>query len=131
MLLRRWSGGGRGERDPMLVPEVTATAVVVSTALVLLVVELITEPAALLPTAPLPEAIVAILWLAIGPGCLSQLFIAISARRITARRSAAFLLLNPVTAAITAPLVLGEMLSPVQGVGAGLVLAGIALAATR
>ena len=78
-----------------------------------------------------PEAVVAILWLAIGPGCLSQLFIAISARRITARRSAAFLLLNPVTAAITAPLVLGEVLSPVQGVGAGLVLAGIALAATR
>jgi probable blue pigment (indigoidine) exporter len=138
VLLRRWAGGGtagaagaRRERDPMLVPEVTATAVVVSTALVLLLIELITEPSALVPDSPVPEAVAAILWLAIGPGCLSQLFVAISARRITARRSAAFLLLNPVTAAITAPLILGEVLSPVQGVGAALVLAGIALAATR
>ena len=131
VLLRRWAGGGPRDRDPMLVPEVTATAVVVSTALVLLLVMLITEPSALVPSAPVPEALAAILWLAIGPGCLSQLFIAISARRITARRSAAFLLLNPLTAAITAFLVLGEVLSPVQGVGAGLVLAGIALAATR
>jgi drug/metabolite transporter (DMT)-like permease len=132
VLLRRWAGGGHGrDRDPLLVPEVTATAVVVSTALVLLLVVLVTEPGSLLPTAPVPEALAAILWLAIGPGCLSQLFIAVSARRITARRSAAFLLLNPVTAAITAPLVLGEVLSPVQAAGAGLVLAGIALAATR
>jgi drug/metabolite transporter (DMT)-like permease len=131
VLLRRWAGSARGDRDPLLIPEVTATAVVVSTAVVLLVVVLLTESATLVPAAPVPEALVAILWLAIGPGCLSQLFIAVSARRITARRSAAFLLLNPVTAALTAPLILGELLSPVQAAGAGLVLAGIALAATR
>lgn len=129
LLLRRWARGARP--DPLLVPELTATSVVVMTAVVLLVVELVREPEALLPASVEAGPLAAIAWLAVGPGCLSQLFIAVAARRITARRSAAFLLLNPVTAAITAPLLLGEMLSPVQSLGALFVLAGIALAATR
>ena len=125
VLLRRWS------KDPALQPELTATAVVTLTALVLLPIELVREPGAILPAIVTPAALTAIVWLAIGPGCLSQLLIAASTRRITARRSAAFLLLNPLTAAITAPLLLGESLSAVQAVGAGLVLTGIALATVR
>jgi drug/metabolite transporter (DMT)-like permease len=126
VLLRRWAG------DPLLVPELTATAVVVLTASVLLVVVIAGDgPAALLPATSDPAALAATAWLAVGPGCLSQLFVAFSTRRITARRSAAFLLLNPVTAAITAPLLLGELLSPIQAAGAGLVMLGIMLAATR
>jgi len=125
VLLRRWS------KDPALQPETTALTVVTLTALVLGAVVLLREPGAFVPAVVTPAALTAIAWLAIGPGCLSQLLIAASTRRITARRSAAFLLLNPLTAAITAPLLLGEALSPVQAVGAGLVLAGIALATAR
>ena len=46
----------------------------------------------------------------------------------SARRSCAAL---PRPSAILAPLLLGEFLSPIQAAGAGLVLLGIALAATR
>ena len=128
VLLRRWGGGPRP--DPLLAPEFSATAVGVLTAAVLLPIELVAEPAALLPASPGFDPLLAIVWLAIGPGCLSQIFLAMSTRRIPARRSAAFLLLNPVTAAITAPILLGEYLSPIQALGAVLVTAGIGLAAT-
>ena len=125
VLLRRWT------KDPAVQPELTAMAVVTMSAVVLLAVELVREPGAILPAVVTPAALTAIAWLAVGPGCLAQLLIAASTRRITARRSAAFLLLNPITAAITAPLLLGESLSPVQVVGAVMVLGGIALATAR
>jgi len=129
VLLRRWGGGP--QPDPLLTPELSATAVGVLTAAVLLPIELLAEPAALMPASPGLAPLLAVVWLAIGPGCLSQILLAMSARRIPARRSAAFLLLNPVTAAIAAPILLGEFLSPIQGLGAVLVTLGIGLAATR
>jgi len=43
-------------------------------------------------------------------------------------RSAAIFLLNPLTAALLAAALLGERLGPLQVVGCGLVLAGVALA---
>ncbi|MFM2106811.1 MAG: hypothetical protein RL338_1843, partial [Chloroflexota bacterium] len=47
---------------------------------------------------------------------------------VPARRTSSLLLLNPLTAALLAALLLGERLEPTQLVGALLVLAGIALA---
>ncbi len=47
---------------------------------------------------------------------------------IPAQRSAAFLLLNPITATVLAAILLGERPSPIQLLGGILVLVGIALA---
>jgi drug/metabolite transporter (DMT)-like permease len=49
-----------------------------------------------------------------------------SVRRVAARRTSAALLLTPISSAILAALILDERLEPVQLVGAGLILGGIA-----
>ncbi len=49
-------------------------------------------------------------------------------RRISAGRASVALLLTPVASAIIAAVMLGERLSPAGIVGAGLILAGMALA---
>ena len=128
VLLRRWTARATETGEPSLAGEAVALAAFLSTAGVLLIVEVVGEPARILPAAVAPEAIVALAWLAVGPGVLSQLLVAASARRIPVRRSAAFLLLNPLTAAIVAAILLGETLAPIQLAGGGLVLLGIGLA---
>jgi len=88
---------------------------------------LLTVPASLVP-APLPwEPVVAIGWLAVA-AVAGQLFTIASVRLIPAARSAAFLLLNPITATILAALLLGERPSTVQIAGGLLVLLGMAAA---
>lgn len=82
----------------------------------------------LVPASIEPAAAVALIWLALGPSAGAQLLLVASVRRIPARRSAAFLLLNPITATILAAILLGERLASLQLVGAALVLAGIAVA---
>ena len=57
-----------------------------------------------------------------------QTLVMVSARRSATRRSAAFLLLNPITAAALGVLLLDEVLSTGQVVGAAFVLTGMALA---
>jgi drug/metabolite transporter (DMT)-like permease len=74
------------------------------------------------------DAALAIGWLAIGPGAIAAVLVVAGMRRLPARRASAFLLLNPPTAALGAWLLLGERLSPVQLVGAGMVLAAMAVA---
>ena len=74
------------------------------------------------------DAWFALIWLAVTAGVIATVLIVESFRRLPTSESSAFLMLNPLTAAVFAVPVLGEMLSPLQLVGAAMVLAGIALA---
>lgn len=102
-----------------------AAMTVATVALAILV--LATDPGSLALPALSAEAIGALAWLAFTAAAGQALGTA-SMRLVPASRSAAFLLLNPITAAILAFLLLGTVPSPIQLVGAGLVLAGIATA---
>ena len=72
--------------------------------------------------------ILAILWLAGPVGAVAQAAAVAGIRRLPSDRSAAIFLLNPLTAALLAAALLGERLSPLQVLGCGLVLVGVALA---
>jgi drug/metabolite transporter, DME family len=67
-------------------------------------------------------------WLIVGPGVLANLSMLGSVRRLQAHESSAYLMLAPLAAAVLAVPLLDERLAPVQLIGAGLVLAGIAAA---
>lgn len=143
VLSRRWTGGlGRMASTPArptstagarsavgrpLPGDLVALALFAMLGLVLLPVELLVEPRAIVPPAIAPEALAALGWLVVGPSLLAQLLLQASVRRVRARHSAAFLLLNPISASILAALLLGERLSPAQVGGAVLVLAGIGI----
>lgn len=122
VLSRRWGAGGR------LPGDLVSLAIFVTIVAVLIPFELLVDPAALLPAAVAPEAIVALVWLVAAPSALANLLIQASVRRVAARRTSAFLLLNPIAASVFGAVLLGERLSPGQLVGAGLVLVGIAIA---
>ena len=79
------------------------------------------------PAAPL-NAWLAVLWLGIVAGAIATILLTESHRRLPTSEGSAYLLLNPLTAAILAVPVLGEVLSPAQLVGAALVLTGIGVA---
>jgi probable blue pigment (indigoidine) exporter len=122
VLSRRW---GRSH-------EVKGAPVALTTSLmaigVLFPLALVGESRTVLPPSPDPVALVALLWMGFGPSFLAQLLVLDSVRRVAARSSSAFLLLNPPPAAIGAFLLLGEALAPLQILGAALVLLGIAVA---
>lgn len=121
VLSRRWS------RQYRLRPELVSLSNLLVTVVGLLVIVGLTDPARLVPAALRPEAAVALVWLAIA-AIGGQLLVVASVRRIDARRSSSFLLLNPVTATILSALLLGEVPSPVQLLGGALVLVGMGLA---
>ena len=88
----------------------------------------VSDPGALWPDALRADALIALFWLgAVMAG--GQTLVMMSARRIHSRRSAAWLLLNPVSAAVLGVAVLDESLSLPQVAGAVVVLAGLALGA--
>ena len=89
---------------------------------------LLTDPGAFVPQTVRPEAILGLVWLAIFPSIVAVMLVVAGVRRLDARRSSAFLLLSPVTAAVLSWLLLGERLGTGQLLGAGLVLAGMAAA---
>jgi drug/metabolite transporter (DMT)-like permease len=121
VLTRRWSSAYR------LDGRAIALTTVVATAIVLGAVTLATDAGPLVPAAPRIDALVATIWLAV-VAVLGQLLTIASVRIIPAQRSAAFLLLNPITATVLAAILLGERPSPIQLLGGILVLVGIALA---
>lgn len=82
------------------------------------------------PSSIAPDAAVAMIWLVI-VAAGGQALTASSVRLIPASRSAAFLLLNPITATVLAIVLLGERPSTMQTIGGGLVLLGIAAATVR
>jgi DME family drug/metabolite transporter len=86
---------------------------------------LVTDPASLTPAAPATEAVVAIGWLAT-VAALGPILTVASVRLIPAARSAAFLLLSPITASVLALVLLGEQPSTVQSAGGLLILLGMA-----
>ena len=121
VLTRRWSRPYR--LDGMTV----ALANCALTALVLGGFLLATDPASLAPSSPSVTAFAAVCWMAV-VAALGPILTVASLRRIPASRSAAFLLLNPITATILAVLLLGERPSALQIAGGLLVLLGMAAA---
>ena len=121
VLGRKWSGPYR------LRPDLIALAAAALTGVAFLTWLLHTDPGVIWPESPRTDSLVALGWLAlvmIG----GQTLVMVSARRSATRRSAAFLLLNPITAAALGVLLLDEVLSTGQVVGAAFVLTGMALA---
>jgi probable blue pigment (indigoidine) exporter len=104
-----------------------ALGTMTATTLALGAVVLATRPASFAPPALVPEAVVAIAWLAL-VAAGGQALAATSAGLVRASRTAAFLLLNPVTATILSFVLLGERIQPIQVLGGALVLAGMAAA---
>ncbi len=82
----------------------------------------------LLPEPVRADALLALAWLAVGPGAAASVLIVLGMRQLEARRASVFLLLNPPTAAVLAVLLLGEGLTPLQLAGSACVLAAIAVA---
>ncbi|HEY7941530.1 MAG TPA: DMT family transporter [Candidatus Limnocylindrales bacterium] len=121
LLARRWASAWS------LPTPLIATSVLAMTALVALPLALLTDPAGLVPGGG-AVPILAILWLAGPVGAIAQAAAVAGVRRLPSDRSAAIFLLNPLTAALLAAALLGERLGPLQVVGCGLVLAGVALA---
>lgn len=121
VLARRWSAPYRLDGLTVALVNGALTAVVLGGFV------LVTDPAKLTP-ADLPlEAAVALAWLAI-VAALGPVLTVASVRLIPAARSAAFLLLNPITATLLATVLLGERPSWLQAAGGALVLLGMAAA---
>lgn len=95
---------------------------------VLLVVEAIRSPGTLLPGDPDPVAVLALLSIALGSSSTANLLLMASVRRVAAGRASAALLLTPVSSGVLGAVLLADHLSPVQLVGAALILVGIAVA---
>ncbi|MHB8890426.1 MAG: DMT family transporter [Candidatus Limnocylindrales bacterium] len=123
LLSRRWA------HQYHLSGTAIALSIAGTTWLGLLPFELALEPARVIPEQVGTDALLGLLWLALVPGVLAQLFVVASVRRIETRSSAAMLLISPVTATVLAALLLGEAVSGPEIVGAGLVLLGIVGAA--
>lgn len=123
LLSRRWS------RRYQLTGGAIALSIAATTAIGLLPVELLYEPAQLLPEHIRLDAVVGLAWLALVPGVAAQLFMVASVRRVQTRSSAALLLVSPVTAAVLAAILLGETLTGPQLLGAALILGGTVVAA--
>lgn len=116
---RKWAGlPGMGGSS-------MALAVLVGRGPLLVVIELIREPAALAPSGVDLPILLAMAYLSIVPGGLAQVFILVSTRRIAARRTSAWLLLTPLTSAGLALVLLGETPTALQVVGGTLVVLGI------
>ena len=121
VLARRWSARYRLDGLTVAFANCALAAVVLGGFV------LATDPVLLAPASPSAEAVVAIGWLAV-VAALGPVLMLASVRLIKAARSAAFLLLNPITATILAAVLLGERPSPVQLVGGIVVLLGMAVA---
>ena len=82
----------------------------------------------LVPDAPRTDALLAIAWLALGPGVVAVVLVVAGMQLLPARLASVFLLLNPPTAAVLAFVLLGERLSALQLIGGACVLAAMAAA---
>lgn len=121
VLSRRWA-----EPYGLSGPTVGLATLTLSALVAAVVLPFTGEP--LLPVSPRPEALLAIGWLAVGPGAAASVLIVLGMRQLEARRASVFLLLNPPTAAVLALVLLGQGLTPLQLLGGACVLAAIAVA---
>ena len=122
VLARRW--GARYRLDGTLV----TIANLLGRGPVLLAAAFLLDPGKVVPAAPDPAAIVALLTIAFGSSAAGNLLLMASVRRVPAGRASGALLLTPVASAVIAAVVLGERLSPMGLVGAACILVGMALA---
>jgi drug/metabolite transporter (DMT)-like permease len=122
LLARRWSVAW--DLSPMAITT-SNLGLLALTALPLALV--LDGPAALSPPAA-ADGWLAVAWLIVAATVMANLLIVASVRRLPAHESSAYLMLAPLAAALLAGPLLGERLTVVQAVGAGLVLAGIAAA---
>ncbi len=121
VLSRRW-----GVRYGLVGPVVGIATLSVSSVVAFAAVVILHEP--VWPLVVRPDAALALVWLAIGPGAAAAVLIVAGMRHLEARRASVFLLLNPPTAALVSFLLLGERLSVVQAIGAVSVLLATAAA---
>ncbi|MFN8518769.1 MAG: DMT family transporter [Chloroflexota bacterium] len=116
---RKWAGlPGMGGTS-------MALAVLVGRGPLLLLIEVVREPGALVPTHLDLAVLLAMAYLALAPGALAQVLILVSTQRIAARRTSAWLLLTPLTSAALALVLLGETPTATQVAGGTLVVLGI------
>lgn len=120
VLGRRWSS------EYQLSPQVLTGSTIGATIIALAVWLGLIAPADVLSGPVTPGAVGGLAFMAMTLA-IGQTLVMASVRRITAARTAAFLLLNPITAAILAALIFSERLSTIQMVGAALVLVGMAV----
>jgi drug/metabolite transporter (DMT)-like permease len=116
---RKWAG------EPGMGGSSMALAVLVGRGPLLVLIELVREPTGLVPSGIDLPVLIAMVYLALVPGGLAQVFILVSTRRIAARRTSAWLLLTPLTSAALALLLLGETPTTLQLAGGTLVVLGI------
>ena len=121
LLGRRWSRSNGLEGTTIALATLAVSTVSLGTLV------LLGDPASLVPTRLDVVPTAAIGWLAV-VAVAGQLLTVASVRLVPAARTAAFLLLNPITATVLAAILVGERPSALQLVGGGLVLAGIAAA---
>ncbi len=121
VLARRWSARYRLDGVDVALAAGSLSAVVLGGFV------LVVGPASLWPSSLSLEPLLAICWMAV-VAALGPVLMVASVRLIPAARSAAFLLLNPITATILAAVLLAERPAPLQLLGGLLVLLGIAVA---
>jgi drug/metabolite transporter (DMT)-like permease len=119
VLARRWSVAYA------LPGPVVALGNAVATALVLGTVLIASAPTAVLPASVRWDSAIALAWLAV-VAAAGQVLAVLAVRLIPAERSSAFLLLNPLTAAILAWLLLGAVPTALQAAGCAFVLIAMA-----
>lgn len=122
LLARRWSGPWR------LPGSLVTLSNVVILALGAIPLALLLPGETLLPAHPEILPVAALVWLGVGASAIANVFVVGAVRRLPSHESSAYLLLNPLGAAIVAALVLGERLTSPQLLGAAAVLLGIGLA---
>ena len=122
VLSRRWSA--RYRLDGTLI----TIANLIGRGPILLVAAAVLDPGAVVPAAPDPAAVIALLTIAFGSSTTGNLLLMASVRRVTAGRASGALLLTPVASAVIAAILLGERLSPMGLAGAACILVGMALA---
>jgi probable blue pigment (indigoidine) exporter len=122
VLARRWSGPYDLDGTLVTIASLTARGPF------LLVIELIIGDGPLVPVAPDPAAVLALLSIAFGASSTANLLLLASVRRVTAARTSAALLLVPVSSAVLGWVLLDDQLTSVQLVGATLIVIGIAVA---
>ncbi len=122
VLARRWS------RPYHLDGTLITIANLIGRGPVLLVAALVLDPGSVIPADPDPAAVIALLTIVFGSSTSGNLLLMAAVRRVSAGRTSAALLLTPVASAVIAAVVLGERLTPIGILGAGLILAGMAVA---
>jgi drug/metabolite transporter (DMT)-like permease len=123
VLARRW--GAPYRLDGTLI----AVASLIGRGPIILVFALLTDPTGVLPAAPDPAAVAAVLFIAVGSSSSGNLLLLASVRRVAAARTGGALLLTPVASAVIAAVLLGDHLTTGGFVGAALILGAMAVAA--